>query len=735
MLNGHMHAHLKIDPKANKAGAWDLVPTSIRQGGPVIDQEHGKLASRSLPPKTVVLSFDDGPDPSWTPKVLEVLRRHHVRADFFLIGQNIARHPSVVRTMVDQGHEVGVHTFSHANLGFTSHASIDQELSTTQSALAGAAGVTTSLIRTPYSSGPDAIDNRSFPVLKYLSSKGYTTAYVDANSNDWKKPGVEKIVRNATPQGNKGALTLFHDAGGDRSESVKGVDAYITHMKAKGYRFTTISAAMGSGSAMHDATGMTSWKGRAMLTVTAVAIWTAPWLAYLFYVVGGMVVLRFVMMLVLAGRHHRQRNPKRSRGEFSWGPPVTEPVSVLVPAYNEKECIAHTVRSLTASTHPIEVIVIDDGSTDGTADIVEALGLPNVRVLRQRNAGKSAALNNGIVHARHDIIVMMDGDTVFEPSTVSELVQPFANAHIGAVSGNAKVGNRRSLIGAWQHIEYVMSFNLDRRMYDVLDCIPTIPGAVGAFRRRALEEVGGMSGDTLAEDTDVTIAMHRAGWRVVYQEHAVAWTEAPSSFRLLWRQRYRWSYGTMQALWKHRRSVVEHGASGRFGRVGMPLVGIFHVGAPLLSPVIDVFTLYGMIFLSPWKSLAVWCLLLLFQLLCAAYAFRLDRERYRCLVMLPLQQVVYRQLMYMVLIHSCITAATGARLRWQKIRRTGEVVAPSPNSSAVVSAGGRRAARAATPGAVPRSQSVTPGHGQEPPVAPPVTIGRCVPRTTPEIGE
>jgi cellulose synthase/poly-beta-1,6-N-acetylglucosamine synthase-like glycosyltransferase len=270
----------------------------------------------------------------------------------------------------------------------------------------------------------------------------------------------------------------------------------------------------------------------------------------------------------------------------------------------------------------------------------------------------------------------MDGDTVFEPDTVRELVQPFADPAVGAIAGNAKVGNRGTLIGAWQHIEYVMGFNLDRRMYDLLRCMPTIPGAIGAFRRRALADVGGMSDDTLAEDTDVTIAVQRAGWRVVYAERARAWTEAPSSLGQLWRQRYRWSYGTMQALWKHRRSVVDRGPSGHFGRVGMPLVVVFQVITPVLAPLIDLFTLYGMLFVSPVKSILVWGAVLGLQMACAAYAFRLDREKYRYLVMMPLQQIAYRQMMYLVVIHSCVTALTGGRLRWQKLKRTGEVEAP-----------------------------------------------------------
>ncbi|HEV7628658.1 MAG TPA: glycosyltransferase, partial [Streptomyces sp.] len=546
---------------------------------------------------------------------------------------------------------------------------VEREMAQTQLALAGAAGINTSLFRAPYSSTPDAVDNYSWPVYRRLGAIGYTSAFVDTDSEDWQNPGVDKIVENATPKGGKGTSVLFHDSGGDRSQTLTALPAYIEKMKARGYTFTTVSEAMRRPDAHKPVSGTSLWQGKALVTATAVAEITMPGLVVGLTVVGVAVLGRSVLMLVLARRHHRQRNSR----SFIWGPRVVEPVSVIVPAYNEKECIAGTVTSLARSTHPIEIIVVDDGSTDGTPEIVEALGLRNARVVRQENAGKAAALNRGIAHARWGIIVMMDGDTVFEPDTIHTLVQPFADPSVGAVAGNAKVGNRRTLIGAWQHIEYVMGFNLDRRMYDLLRCMPTIPGAIGAFRREALAHTGGMSEGTLAEDTDVTIALQRTGWRVVYAEHALAWTEAPGSMRQLWRQRYRWSYGTMQALWKHRRSVLDRGPSGRFGRVGMPLVVLFQILTPLLAPLIDLFTLYAAIFIDPLKSLAAWGLVLAVQLMSTAYAFRLDGEEYRYLLMLPLQQIVYRQLMYLVLIHSCITAATGGRLRWQKLKRTGEV--------------------------------------------------------------
>jgi cellulose synthase/poly-beta-1,6-N-acetylglucosamine synthase-like glycosyltransferase len=364
-------------------------------------------------------------------------------------------------------------------------------------------------------------------------------------------------------------------------------------------------------------------------------------------------------------------------------------VSVIVPAYNEEAGIAATVESLSRSRHPIEIIVVDDGSTDRTADIVQALidrrppGLPPLRLIHQTNAGKPAALNAGAARARGDILVMMDGDTVFEVDTIGYLVQPFADPSVGAVSGNAKVGNRTGILGRWQHIEYVVGFNLERRMYDLAGCMPTVPGAVGAFRRDALARVGGISQDTLAEDTDVTMAVIRDGWRVVYEERAVAWTEVPTSLRQFWRQRYRWCYGTLQAMWKHRGSVLKRGAEGRLGRRGLPYMLLFQVLLPLLAPVVDIYAVYGLVFNDAVRVGEVWLAFLAAQTLMAFYAFHLDRERATALWTLPLQQVVYRQLMYLVVIHSLVTAMVGSRLRWQRMQRHGslEIPAQAPSRS------------------------------------------------------
>ncbi|MFF4744501.1 bifunctional polysaccharide deacetylase/glycosyltransferase family 2 protein [Streptomyces chengbuensis] len=673
MLRGYVHSEILADHRVRPPASSGQVPKDVLNGGPVIDaRTPGAPKALRVPDKNLVLTFDDGPDPVWTPKVLDKLKQYDAHAVFFVTGTMASRHPELVQRMVAEGHELGLHTFNHPDLALQTQSRIDWELSQNQLALAGAAGIRTSLFRPPYSSFSAALDDKSWPVTEYIGSRGYITAFNDTDSEDWKRPGVEAIIKRATPKGTKGSIVLMHDSGGDRSQTVAALSRFLPDMKERGYRFANLTEALGAPSAHTPVTGPDLWKGKAWVGAVAVSEKTTSALTVGLAVIGVLVFLRFGLMLLLSFGHAR----KVRRRRFRWGPAVTEPVTVLVPAYNEKECIENTVRSLMESDHPIEVIVIDDGSSDGTADIVDDMWLPNVRVVRQANAGKPEALNNGIRNARHDIIVMMDGDTVFEPSTVRELVQPFGDPRVGAVAGNAKVGNRDSLIGAWQHIEYVMGFNLDRRMYDVLRCMPTIPGAVGAFRRQALERVGGMSDDTLAEDTDITMAIHRDGWRVVYAERARAWTEAPESVQQLWSQRYRWSYGTMQAIWKHRRSVIDSGPSGRFGRVGLPLVSLFMVLFPLLAPLIDVFLLYGLVFGPTQKTVVAWLGVLAIQAVCAAYAFRLDKERMVHLISLPLQQLLYRQLMYVVLLQSWITALTGGRLRWQKLRRTGVVEAP-----------------------------------------------------------
>jgi cellulose synthase/poly-beta-1,6-N-acetylglucosamine synthase-like glycosyltransferase/peptidoglycan/xylan/chitin deacetylase (PgdA/CDA1 family) len=646
------------------------VPAGVRDGGAVVDTRGERVSSHRMPARTIALTFDDGPDPVWTPRVLDVLAKHRARATFFVVGAQVARHPDLTRRLSREGHELGVHTFTHPELAQLPSWRRQLEYAQTQDAVAYTTGVTAPLVRLPYSSGVDALDGPEWSVSREAGRWGYLPVFNDIDSRDWARPGVASIVRGATPDGDRGAVVLMHDAGGDRAQTVAALDQLIPSLQRRGYRFTTVSEALPDLARERDPSQAQVVRGGVLVWGVTIADGALRVLWLLLIVVGVLTLARTLLMFAIALRHARRRRAPA----WSWGPPVTTPVTIVVPAFDERDTIAATVRSLAASTYPhVEVLVVDDESSDGTAEVVWGLNLPAVRVVQVPAGGKAAALNAGLAMARHPIVVMVDADTVVPPDAIGRLVQPFADPSVGAVAGNVKVGNRRGLIGRWQHIEYVIGFNLDRRLYDALGCMPTVPGALGAFRREAVLQAGGLSRATLAEDTDLTMALHRAGWRVVYEETAVARTEAPSTLRDLWRQRYRWSYGTMQAMWRHRRSIVERGASGRFGRRGLPFIALFTVVLPLCGPVLDVFAVYGLVFLDRVETAVAWLAVLAVQIVTAVLAFRLDRERLRPLWALPVQQVVYRQVMYVVLLHAAATALSGGHLKWQKLRRTGEL--------------------------------------------------------------
>jgi cellulose synthase/poly-beta-1,6-N-acetylglucosamine synthase-like glycosyltransferase/peptidoglycan/xylan/chitin deacetylase (PgdA/CDA1 family) len=650
-------------------GSAAQVPAGILAGGPVIDTRDGAARSFTPLPEHIALSFDDGPDPQWTPQILAVLERYHVPGTFFLVGGRVAQYPGLVRQEVAAGDEVGIHTFTHDDLGTASETRRDFEYSQTQSVIEGAAGVSTPLLRPPYSAEPGALDDLDWSAIQDAGAHGYVTVLTNRDSLDWMRPGVAKIVANVLPAaGTPGLLVMLHDAGGDRAQTVAALDILIPRLLARGYTFTTVTGLIGQPSPIGPATSAQRLRGQVLIYAIRLSGDTVKALVWAILATGGLSVVRLILLLAAARAHHRRHRRARPAARGWTGP---EPVSVIVPAYNEEKGIAATIESLLRSTHPVEIIVVDDGSTDRTAPLAAAYQGFGVQVVCQANAGKSAALNTGIARARHEIVVMLDGDTVFEPDAVGHLAEALRDPAVGAVSGNAKVGNRKGLLGRWQHIEYVVGFNLDRRLYDLAGCMPTVPGAIGAFRRAALDQVGGLSDDTLAEDTDLTMAILRAGWRVRYVPEAIAWTEAPASIGQLWKQRYRWSYGTMQAMWKHRRAVFERGGSGRLGRRGLPYLLLFQVLLPLLAPLVDVFAVWGLVFGQAVEMGLVWLAFLAAQMLASWYAFRLDGERARVLWSVPLQQFVYRQLMYLVVIQSAVTAVVGSRLRWQRMERRG----------------------------------------------------------------
>ncbi|TLS45244.1 glycosyltransferase [Streptomyces montanus] len=638
----------EVDAAPTRHDCTEPAPKTVRQGGPVLRIDGDKVQSSSMPARTVALTFDGGPDPVWTPRLLTLLRKHHVHATFFLFGVQAARHPELVRRIRAEGHEIGSNSYTGADLGASSAIRSRMELSLTQTALAGSAGVRTTLLRMPQTTSVDTLCGAEWKAAQRAAADGYLLVAADR----W----------NRKPS--KGAIRQFSQT----ELAYKETEKLLKNRNIS--KFTTVTAGLRLARPEASTSTIERGQGKGLILVTTMGQEFANAMTWVLAVAGALGVVRLLVLVFFARAHVRRLT--RFRPGAPWLREINDPVTILIPAYNEEAGIESTIHSLLASTHRyLQIIVIDDGSTDQTADLATWINDPRVRVIRQPNSGKAAALNTGLDHAMYDIVVMVDADTVFEPDAIHQLIQPLAHPAVGAVSGNTKVGNRRGLLGRWQHLEYVFGFNLDRRMFEVLECMPTVPGAIGAFRRDALLGVGGVSEDTLAEDTDLTMALWRAGWRVVYEESAVAWTEVPTSLRQLWRQRYRWCYGTIQAMWKHRGAIFEVGPAGRFGRRGLSYLAIFQVALPLMAPIVDLFALYGALFLNPVQSAGVWLAFLIIQLACAGYALWLDGERRRALWSMPFQLFVYRQLMYLVVIQSLVAIVLGTRLKWHRMQRSG----------------------------------------------------------------
>ncbi|MFY9876544.1 MAG: glycosyltransferase, partial [Rhodomicrobium sp.] len=397
----------------------------------------------------------------------------------------------------------------------------------------------------------------------------------------------------------------------------------------------------------------------------------------------GLARLLALCGLALVGRARaNKRGVPAEAGELS--------VSVLIPAFNEAKVIAASVRQILASTHrKVRIIVIDDGSTDGTSDVVRAsfAGDQRVSLVTTQNGGKARAINFGLAHADGDIIVVLDADTQFEPQTISRLVRWFADPAVGAVAGNAKVGNRLNMLTRWQALEYVTAQNLERRALATLGCITVVPGAVGAWRREAIVKLGGFPSNTLAEDQDLTIMVQRAGYKALFDQQAIAWTEAPDTMDGLAKQRFRWAFGTLQCLWKHRR-VNLNPRYGALGLVAMPQVWMFQIALALLSPLIDLALIYQILrTLSDYLqhgeqfnssnlmiTATYYAVFMAVDLTAAVIAFLLEKKEDRSLLWwLVLQRFGYRQIMYYVVAKSVLRALQGRLVGWGKLERKATV--------------------------------------------------------------
>ncbi|HYK22576.1 MAG TPA: polysaccharide deacetylase family protein, partial [Pyrinomonadaceae bacterium] len=643
-------------------------------------------------PGLLALTFDDGPDPKWTPAILDILKRENVPATFFIIGKNGQAYPDLVRRIANEGHEIGNHTFTHPNLGEIPLSLTELELNATQRLIESLTGRSTVLFRPPYFGDAEADKPQEVEPAIVAQRLGYIMAGVRIDPDDWQLPVsadqiVQRTIDRATDSNpeTRGEVILLHDSGGDRSATIEALPRLIHELKARGFRFVQLSdlAGLSRDQVMPEIPP----NQRVFTRADAIAFfflstggWTLQWV-FLIGILLGLARLLFVGSLAL-----QQWLRSRRRERIHAGSDYNPFVSILVPAYNEELVIENTIRSLLASDYlNYEIIVIDDGSRDNTSKIVtDKFGSEErVRLLTITNVGKAEALNTGLRHARGEVIIALDADTLFAPQTVGGLAHRFYDKTLGAVAGNAKVGNRVNLVTRWQALEYITSQNMDRRAFASLNCITVVPGAVGAWRKDLLVEAGGFPSDTLAEDQDLTLYIRRLGYRIGYEEGAVAWTEAPHNLRSLAKQRFRWAYGTLQCMWKHRDALLRP-RYGALGFVAMPNVWIFQILFPLISPVMDLMLLYTLIAVAfdRWQQpsgytstnlqqvLLYYALFLAIDWISACFAFLLERrERWSLLWWLFLQRFCYRQVMYYVMIKSVAMAIRGPLVGWGKLDR------------------------------------------------------------------
>jgi peptidoglycan-N-acetylglucosamine deacetylase len=692
------HRNITVDPTTGYIVAASLTKPPVPY---VVARTGGQDRNRHR----VALTFDDGPDSRWTPMILDTLRSRGAKATFFVVGQNVDTEQRLLQRIYNEGHEIGNHTFRHPNLALSSRARAVLELDMTTQLVSSLINRRLAFFRPPYFGDAEPTTSDELVPVSIASGRNYWTIGLHVDSEDWRESSPDSIVANvlherevprvteATNQDSARNVVLLHDSGGDRSATVAALGPLIDSLRARGDTLVLVSdlAGVTRDDAMPplptttEATRMFVRAGFLMLgTSETVMFW-------IFSIAVALGIGRLVFIGVLA-LIQRIREPDPSTIRFTPG------VSVIVPAYNEEKVIVQTIASLLTQQYagPIEILVVDDGSSDDTADIVEEAYAthPSVSIYRKENGGKASALNYGIERARHEIVIGLDADTLFDEDTVAELVQPLADPRVGAVAGNAKVGNRINLVTRWQALEYVTSQNLDRRAFSLLDCITVVPGAVGAWRRSLVTEVGGFREDTLAEDQDRTLAIRRAGHSVAYADRAIAYTEAPDTLRGLAKQRFRWSFGTLQCTWKHR-DVLFRKKYGSLGWIALPNVFLFQLLLPAISPVADLMFVWSIA--SVWfnarvhtvdnrlayalpnleQVLSYYAIFLLVDWLAAVIAFLLEPDEDRSLTWLIfLQRFAYRQVMYWVVVRSFAAALSGRLQGWGKLERKATATVP-----------------------------------------------------------
>lgn len=630
--------------------------------------------------KQMVLTFDDGPDPVYTRQILDTLAKYHVPASFFVVGIEAESNIPLVKREFSEGHELGNHTFSHPNMAQISTKRALLEMDATRLLIECITGHTTTMFRAPFNADSEPEKMEELIPVALSRTRNYLTVGESIDPEDW-EPGVsaDSIFDRVVQSQDAGNIILLHDAGGDRSQTVKALPRIIEYFRNKGYSFTTVANLLGKKRddlmpSVPTGTGYAKVQFYLFILESAYYIGHIFFSLFVLFLILGIV--RLIFMATLALREHKREQMMK------FIPSSHKPlVSIIVPAYNEEINAVNSLQNLLRCDYEnFNIIFVDDGSKDSTYEKVFSVFAEHekVKVFTKPNGGKASALNFGIAQTEADYVVCIDADTKLRPNAVGLLMRHFLETEQGqegkvaAVAGNVKVGNEVNMITRWQSIEYTTSQNFDRVAFANINAITVVPGAIGAFKKEVLKEAGGFTTDTLAEDCDLTIRILRLGYTVENENGAVAMTEAPESVRQFLKQRFRWSFGVMQTFWKHRDALFNSDYKS-LGWIALPNILLFQFIIPIFSPLADLLMIIGLFTENAGKIGRYYLLFMIVDTGIALLAFSFEKEKLSKLFWLIPQRLAYRWLMYIVLFRSIRRAIKGELQNWGVLKRTGNV--------------------------------------------------------------
>lgn len=392
----------------------------------------------------------------------------------------------------------------------------------------------------------------------------------------------------------------------------------------------------------------------------------------LFLLFGFIVIIRYSVLLIAA---IRENGNIKTVADSLWRPFI----SIIVPAFNEENLIEAALVSLTVLDYSnYEIIVVDDGSTDKTASIARKVAEHNpqirISVISQSNSGKSWALNTGIEHAQGDLVVCVDSDSRLSQDALKIGVHHFKDQQVGAIGGFVSVINNNKLITKFQQIEYVIGQNFLRLGLSFFNMVTVIPGPIGMFRKKAVQQVGGYNTlrDCFAEDADLTVRLLSHGWHVKADSRMIAYTQAPDTLFTFLRQRYRWKRGIFQTFYDNFYCLV---TSSNIKCVSIAAILIFESFLfDIMSFGITLFALTSFFVFADLKFfLWAFAIISLLDLVVLVFSHAGQGHLDRVFLLFLLQKITYAYVLQAWGVLALFDELTATKMSWDKLERTEEI--------------------------------------------------------------